>query len=215
MKSNRLAWTASVIAILVSAAGSTGLTQDQAGERPFTWQQHFSGLINDYTPSAAVVAGGPYEMRGVWSLDFNAHRGTASFSAVMNMETSDHGIVQGTVFKDDPTTRGAHTHHISMTDGTVSYDWPASCPKFSPAATDGFVVTGSAFVTGNGAGAPFGNPSPVTVCVLGGTAVKFSNMTLTFGMPAAKHFGTFAVHGVVSRCTGPFGYASPDCAVQE
>lgn len=215
MKSNRLAWTACVITVLVSAAGLSGLAQDQAADPLLTQHQHFRGLINDYTPSAAVVAGGPYEMRGIWSLDVNTRLGTASFSAAMNMETSDYGIVQGTVHKDDPTTRGAHTHHISMTDATVSYDWPASCPKFNPAATDGFVVTGLAFVTGNGSGAPFGNPSPVTVCVLGGPVVKFSNMTLTFGLPATKHFGTLPIHGVVSRCTGPSDHASPDCTVQE
>lgn len=215
MARNRLAWTASVIAVLVSAAGSSGLAQDHAGQRRSTRPWHFSGLINDYTPSAAVVAGGPYEMRGTWSLDVDARRGTARFSAVMNMETSDYGIAQGTVDKDDPTTRGAHTHHISMTDGVVSDAWPASCPQIKPAAIGGFVVTGTAFVAGNGAGAPFGNPSPVTLCVLGGTAVTFSNMTLTVGIPAAKHFGTFPIHGVVSRCTGPAGRASAACTVPE
>jgi hypothetical protein len=81
--------------------------------------------------------------------------------------------------------------------------------------TDGFVVTGSVFVTGNGAGAPFGNPSPLTVCVLGGAIVKFSNITLTFGKPAAKHFGLQAVHGVVARCTGRWEHQSDDCSVEE
>ena len=215
MKSNGLMWTASVVVVLVAGGGWSGLAQDHGEGRRPGQQRHFTGLLNDYTASAAVVGGGPYEMRGTWSLDVDARRGTADFSAVMNMETSDYGIVQGTVNKDDPTTRGAHTHHISMTNGTVSYDWPASCPRFNPAVTDGFVVSGSAFVTGNGGGAPFGNPSPVTVCVLGGGTVKFSNMTLTFGMPAAKHFGTLAVHGAVSRCSGPSEHASADCTVPE
>jgi hypothetical protein len=215
MKSNKLVWTASILAVMVSAAGLSGLTPDQPGDRLAKRQQHFKGLINGHTPSAAVVAGGPYEMHGNWSLDVDARRGTASFSAAMGMETSDYGIVQGTVNKDDTRTRGTHTHHISMKDATVSYDWLASCPTFSPAATDGFVVTGLAFVTGNGSGAPFGNPSPLTVCVLGGTSVSFSNVTLTFGMPAAKHFGTLPIHGVVSRCSGPSAHPSPDCTVQE
>jgi hypothetical protein len=184
-------------------------------DRPSPPPRHFSGLINDYTPSAAVVGGGPYEMRGKWSLDVDERQGTARFSGVMNMETSDYGIAQGTVNKDDPNTRGAHTHHITMTDGIVTADWAASCPKFSPAVIDGFVVTGSAFVTGNGSGAPFGNPSPLTVCVLGGTAVTFSNITLTFGTPATKHFGTQAIHGVVTRCTGRSGNRSHDCTVEE
>ncbi len=195
----------------------SGWTGHQAGDRnrPSPPTRHFSGLINDYTPSAAVVGGGPYEMHGKWSLDLDERRGTATFAAVMNMETSDYGITQGTVNKDDPTTRGAHTHHMSMTDGVVTADWVTSCPKFSPAATDGFVVTGSVFVTGNGSGAPFGNPSPLTVCVLGGTVVKFSNITLTIGKPAANHFGLQAIHGVVASCTGRWGIRANDCTVEE
>ena len=195
--------------------GSAGMRTALDRDRPSPSPRHFSGLINDYTPSAAVVGGGPYEMRGNWSLDLDEPRGTATFAAVMNMETSDYGIAQGTVNKDDPTTRGAHTHHMSMTDGVVTADWAARCPKFSPAATDGFVVTGSAFVTGNGSGAPFGNPSPLTVCVLGGAMVKFSNVTLTLGKPAANHFGLQAIHGVVAKCTGRWEKQSNDCTLEE
>ena len=47
-------------------------------DRPSPPPRHFSGLINDYTPSAAVVGGGPYEMRGKWSLDLDERRGTAT-----------------------------------------------------------------------------------------------------------------------------------------
>jgi hypothetical protein len=205
------------IAILASAAGLRGLTPDGAGDhdRPSPTPRHFSGLINDYTPSAAVVNGGPYEMRGKWSLDLDERRGTADFSAVMNMETSDYGITQMTVDKDNPKSRGPHTHHISMTAGVVTADWAARCPAFSPAPTDGFVVTGPAFVTGNGAAAPFGNPSQLTVCVLGGTVVRFSNMTMAFTKPAANHFGLQAIHGVVSRCSGRGEKHSNDCTVEE
>jgi hypothetical protein len=176
---------------------------------------HYTGLINDYTPSAAVTKGGPYEMRGRWTLDVDERRGTARFSAAMNMETSDFGITQGTVDKDDPTTRGAHTHHISVTEGVVSSDWMTSCPKFSPAVTDGFVVTGPATITGNGGGAPFGNPSQVTICVLGGADVKFSNITIAFGLPASGHFGTQAIHGVVLRCSGTWDRDLKDCTLEE
>jgi hypothetical protein len=216
MNTKRLMWTVCSVVVLVSAAGLRGLTQDRRDDddRGASPRRHLSGLINDYTPSAAVVSGGPYEMRGRWSLDVNERRGTADFSAALNMETSDYGIVQGTVNKDNPATRGAHTHHISLTDGVVTDDWAASCPAFSPAVTDGFVVRGTAFVTGNGAGAPFGNPSPMTICVLGGTVVKLSNMTMTFGMPATKHFGTQAIHGVVIRCPGRGTLDSHDCAVE-
>src|SRR5581483_2370289 len=103
--------------VVLAATGLGGRTLDRPddGDRPSPTPRRFSGLINDYTPSAAVVAKGPYEMRGTWSLDLNERRGTANFTAVMNMETSDYGITQNTVDKDDPSTRGAHTHHITMT----------------------------------------------------------------------------------------------------
>ena len=196
-----------------------GLTEALAGDRDHGLSNmlpvHYSGLLNDHTPSAAIVKGGPYEMRGKWSLEVDERRGTAKFSAAMDMQTSDYGITQGTVNKDDPSTRGAHTHHISMTDGVLTLDWPARCPTFSPAVTEGFAITGTAFVTGNGSPAPFGNPSPFTVCVLGGGSVKYSNVTLTIGTPASNHFGTQAIHGVVLWCTGRFLRPSGDCNLEE
>ena len=103
-----------------------------------------------------------------------------------------------------------------MTDGVLSTDWASLCPVFSPAATGGFVITGTALVTGNGSPAPFGNPSPLTVCVLGGESVRYSNVTLRIGTPASNHFGTQAIHGVVLRCSGRFLLReSRDCALEE
>lgn len=215
MKKQASGSTSCGIAIVIAAAASGGATQAVAGDSPPPPPVHYSGLLNDYTPSAAIVNGGPYEMRGKWTLVVDARRGTATFSAAVNMETSDFGITQNTVNKDDPTTRGAHTHHISLTDGVVTDDWTTSCPTFKPAATGGFVVRGSAFVTGNGSPAPFGNPSPLTICVLGGVNVKFSNITLTFGLPANSHFGKQAIHGVILSCEGPWWRESHDCTVQE
>jgi hypothetical protein len=204
-----IAMTAVVCGMVAVSASVPG-----AQERHRPEPRHFAGLLNDHTPSAAVVAKGPYEMRGKWSLDVDEARGTATFTAAMDMQTSDYGIIQGTVNKDDPSTRGAHTHHITLADGVVSDDWALRCPAFSPAATSGFVVTGNAVVTGNGSGAPFGNPSPATVCVLGGALVPASNLTLTLGKPAANHFGTQAIHGVVTNCSRGRGKQSNDCRVE-
>jgi hypothetical protein len=217
MKKQALGWIACGIAVLMAAAGSSSMSRASAGDRDFRspLRAHYSGWLNDYTPSAAVVKGGPYEMRGKWSLDVDERHGTATFSAAMNMETSDYGIAQNTVNKDDPTTRGAHTHHIKMADGIVSDDWMTRCPTFSPAVTSGFVVTGSAYVTGNGGPAPFGNPSQLTICVLGGNNVMFSNMSMSFGAPASGHFGKQAVHGVVLTCGEPWEHESQDCTVQQ
>ena len=157
---------------------------------------HFSGLINDYTPSTSP--GGPYEMRGDWSLD--VHGGTADFSADLNMETSDYGITGATqVDPTNPATRTPHTHHISMTNATVSYN-TAACPANSPATTvSGLVVTGNAPTTANGGPAPFdpNNTSTLQVCIMGGGAVSFSNVTLVYAGPATGHFGTQPIHGVV------------------
>jgi hypothetical protein len=215
MKNRALKWIARSVAVLAAATGLGGTTVAVAGDPPPP--VHYSGLIDDYTPTpAGGVKNGPYEMHGKWSLEVDERHGTAKFSAVMNMETSDYGITVGSVKPDDLSTRGAHTHHILMTDGVVSTDWAAGCvSKFSPIVTGGFVVTGTAFVTGNGTSAPFGNPSPLTVCILGGDKVEFSNLTMAFGLPANAHFGPQAIHGVVVRCEGPWGFPSKDCALQE
>ncbi len=216
MKKHAFRGSACGVLALMSVASSVTLTPASADERESLSPAavHFSGLLNDYTPSAAVTKGGPYEMRGKWTLDVDKRRGVATFSAAMNMVTSDYGIVQNTVDKDDPTTRGAHTHHIVM-EGTISEDWATLCPTFSPPVSGGFVVSGPAYITGNGGPPPFGNTSPLTVCVLGASNVKFSNITLTLGMPANKHFGSQPIHGVVVMCAGPWDHESRDCAVEQ
>jgi hypothetical protein len=211
--------------VLAAATGLGGLNSALAGDEHSRSPTHFSGLIQDSTPSAAVTKGGPYVMAGKWSLDVDQRHGTARFEAAINMETSDYGIsevvtnadgtTQPLVNKDDSTTRGAHTHHIVMTDGMIYTDWATACPVFSPAIADGFVVRGNAFVTGNGSPAPFGNPSPITLCVLGGANVTFSNFTMAFGAKANTHFGSQAIHGIVLRCDGPWGFDAKECRVEE
>lgn len=159
---------------------------------------HFGGLINDYSPS--TVAGGPYEIRGQWSLDVN-RSGSADFSADLNMETSDYGIT-GTTQVDpaNPGTRSPHTHHISITNATVTYDMSV-CPANNPATTSaGFVINGPATTTGNGGPAPFESKgaSTLQICITGGTEVQFSNITLVYTGPATTHFGPQPIHGVVN-----------------
>src|SRR5277367_3133947 len=102
----------------------------------------FKGLINDYSPS--TVAGGPYEIRGEWSVDVQ-RTGTANFDADLNMETSDYGISSATaVDPANPATRSPHTHHISMTNAAVTYD-TSVCPANNPPTTvSGIVVAGAA-----------------------------------------------------------------------
>ena len=158
----------------------------------------FKGLINDYSPS--TVPGGPYEIRGEWSVDVQ-RTGTANFAADLNMETSDYGITSAAaVDPANPATRGAHTHHISMTNATVTYD-TSVCPVFSPPTTGpGVVINGTAVTTGNGGPATFESkgPSTLQICITGGTEANFSNVTLVYTGPATGHFGTQAIHGVVT-----------------
>jgi hypothetical protein len=158
---------------------------------------HFSGILNDYSPS--TVAGGPYEIRGDWSVDVQ-RTGTANFSADLNMETSDYGISNATaVDPTNPATRSPHTHHISMTNATVSYD-TSVCPANSPPTTGtGVVVTGTATTSGNGSPATFESKgaSSIQLCIMGGSEVDFSNVTLVYTGPATGHFGPQPIHGVV------------------
>jgi hypothetical protein len=213
MMNTTLRWFARSSVVLTAATGLGGLTAlagDQHNQ-PRT-PTHFRGLLNDFTPSAKVTKGGPYQMSGKWSLEVDERHGTARFEAAMNMETSDYAMTADTV--DNPAvSRGAHTHHIVMTDGVIGTDWATACPVFNPVVKGGFVVRGTASVTGNGSAAPFGNPSPVTLCILGGDYVTFSNFTMAFGLPASGHFSAQAIHGVVLHCDGPWGFDSKECKV--
>jgi hypothetical protein len=184
-----------VIALLSFVSGACVLAQE-----PKLTASNFSGLINDYSPG--TVKGGPWEMHGQWSLNLRKDGGTelaGYFSAQMTM--SDYGTSAGVV---DPTQAGqnAHTHHIKLTNATVTWNMDG-CPVFSPATTKGFQVNGTvSLMTGNGSNALFESTPPSTtlqVCVTGGTEVSNSNVTLVFVGPATTHFGTQAIHGVVLK----------------
>ena len=86
---------------------------------------------------------------------------------------------------------------------TVSYDIFSSLSRqYQPLPTITFsalVVTGTATTTGNGGPAPFEakGPSTLQVCIMGGSQVVYSNVTLVYTGPATGHFGTQPIHGVV------------------
>jgi hypothetical protein len=136
-----------------------------------------SGLFNDFTPAGAS---GAWEVRGEWSLKVKGDSGTADFSAALTMGLST------------PTARNAHTHHITLADGTVT-----------PLA-NGFRVNGTATITGNGSyPPPFGGSSTVQIDITGGNTVAYSNIKLTFGGDAVAHFGPQPVNGVVRTVKQP------------
>jgi len=200
MKNKNFWLAAHVFVILVLAMGASALAKAPES-------RHFNGLINDYSP--ATIGGkvvGPWEIRGHWSLKLKDESRLADFSAVVNMELSDGAIVEGVAQVDVPASRTAHTHHITMTDATVSPD-TSVCPPFTPAATPaigpGYVISGPVSVTSNGSAAGFEakGPSTLRACVTGGPEVQFSNITLEFMGQAPTHFGTQAIHGVVRKAT--------------
>jgi hypothetical protein len=189
--------------VLVLALGTSVVAQDRSPE-------HFRGIINDFTAAhdAKGKPSGPWELHGVWRLDLSRDGGAADFSAALTMENSDYWLLINSnppADPDSPATRNPHTHHIKMKDAQVTWDpslVSSGCPSasYTPATTTGFMVTGSASITGNGGYPPFaphGRPSPLTVCVTGGTQARFSNVTLVFGKPASGHFGSQAINGAV------------------
>lgn len=165
--------------------------------------RHLSGVINDYTPATGVA--GPWEMHGSWSLKLKGDSGKADFSAVLTMEHSDYWVLANPTAPpappvvDNPAARSPHTHHVTMSDATVSYD-TSVCPANNPPTTSaGLVVTGPVSITGNGNPAPFEakGPSSLQVCITGGADVQFANVTLVLTGPATGHFGSHAINGVV------------------
>jgi hypothetical protein len=153
---------------------------------------NFRGVINDYTPAST---GGPWEVRGHWSLAVKDKHGRADckadFSAAFTMERSDEGVTEnghGDFNGVDPMDRMAHTHHITLLDGVVT------------TIPGGIQVTGPATITGNGTTPPpfsTDRSFPLTIQITGGNTVAFSNIAVVFAGDAAKHFGGLPIHGVV------------------
>lgn len=178
------------VLFLVSAACASAQTNQTI---------HFTGLLNDYSPANPNISGSPYEMHGQWALDVR-ESGTADFLADMTM--SDYGTTNGVL---DATKGGqsAHTHHVKLTNVTITPNM-IGCPAYpKPATTVGFQINGTvSLITGNGSNAPFETTPPTStlqVCFSGGSEIELSNMTMVFGGPATTHFGTQAIHGVVRK----------------
>ncbi len=174
----------STVAILVLTISVGALAQEWSHK-----EKKFSGVINAYTPQTTSSTGaitGPYEVRGPWSLTLKRNSTKADFSAALNMEFSDGWVLTHGPVNFDPTTRNAHTHHITLVDGEVTQ------------IANGFQVTGPAVFTLNGGSAPVTvSPSQVVIQITGGSEVEFSNITLTFQSPGSNHFGADPLPGVV------------------
>ncbi|HTZ47227.1 MAG TPA: hypothetical protein VMH20_06525 [Verrucomicrobiae bacterium] len=183
----------------VCMAGMVALTAGIAATAEDPIPSCLTGVIHDYSP----ISGGTtaWEVRGPWTLKLNEENRTATFSAALTMEQS---VVGQTPTNVTAVALTQHTHHITMKNASVSYD-PTNCPA-APSGTPAYAaqieVSGTASVYANGSVAPFGEFSHLQVCIAGGPNapnVPFSNITLVFEKPAAGHFGTQAIHGVVSK----------------
>ncbi len=177
MKRKAFGWTACWVAFLLLAV-SIGAPAQNPTPNP----TQFSGVIDAYSPQTGTT--GPYEVHGPWSLQLSSPAGKGSFTAALNMELSDGWVLTENNGNFDPNARGAHTHHVTLIDVDVTW------------LTNGFQLSGMATITLNGNPAPV-SPSPLVITVTGGSNVKFSNISLTFGSPGSKHFGTEPLPGVV------------------
>jgi hypothetical protein len=185
------------LGVLVVVTLALGAAHAQFFPRPPERPSHFVGILNDFSPS--TVKGGPWEVRGKWTLDI--HGEFADFTAALTMETSDAGI-PNVVDPTNTATRSAHTHHIVLKHASLSTD-TSHCSSYSPPTTGPvIVVTGPAqVITGNGGPAPFQamGDSTLWICIAGGTQVPYSNLSLQFVGPATGHFGSQFFHGVVLK----------------
>jgi K319L-like, PKD domain len=186
MKSNANRCRVRNVAVLMLAAATGVMAQTAAAPT------QFSGVIEDYTPQTNTPAG-PWEMRGPWTLTLNGD-GKADFSAELTMELSDFTRTPSNI---DATSgangRMQHTHHITLQGGAVTQ-----------ISTGGFEVSGPVNITKDGSPAPLA-ASTLSVEIVGGTSVQFSNMTLQFGGGGTVHFGSQLIHAVVSspKASGP------------
>ena len=132
----------------------------------------YGGVINDYT--ANFDGGGAWDIMGEWSMQVNGSSGKGNFSVGFTMQRA----------AVEP--RSFHTHHVTLDGGEVT------------ALANGYRISGTAVMTGNGSLAGFSG-SPVTVEITGGNAMPYSNLSMTFAGGAANHFGTGTIKGVVTQ----------------
>jgi len=180
MKGKGLWWVAQITILIVGV--SICAPAQRRGD------VHFRGTISDYTP---MTGGGPWEVRGQWSLTIK-HNGKGDFHAALNMERSDLGVMNsGGGDLNNPADRNAHTHHVTLVNGDVTF----------PSAGTIEVSNGVVTITGNGAWPPpFGPTATLKIDITGGSgpnSVTFSNIKVTFGADAEMHFGPNPINGVV------------------
>ena len=143
-----------------------------------------NGLIGDHVWVEAGPGMGAWQVTGTWNATVAHQTGKAEFVASILGVRSDLWVEQ-TGAIPETTTRSPHTHHVVLTEATVTY------------LTTGIRLTGIAIITSEGNAAPFSG-SPVIVEITGGNTVTLSNMRLAFQGAAVGHFGSQTYDGVVN-----------------
>jgi hypothetical protein len=164
-------WRSALLVTIALATSGQGLAkagQEEHGRHA----QRFSGVIDDYEEVSATNAA-VWHIWGEWSVRVEGDSGKGQFWAALAM------------IHPDAPPRGAHTHHIWLSDGEVT---PLS---------NGIRISGTAVITGSGAPAGFSG-SHVQIDLTGGSSVPFSNVAVTFEDAAVSHFGSQPFHGVVT-----------------
>jgi hypothetical protein len=163
-----------ILPLLIAAIAVVvaGFTSQGLAQTQTSIPTMFTGFIDDFTP--VLDANGPWQVSAQWSLMLIGTSGRGNFSAALNM------------VRAETSPRSAHTHQVTLSDAQVT-----------PIA-NGFQISGNAVITANGNLAGFSG-SPVLVEVTGGSAIPFSNISLTFGGGAVGHFGDQPFHGVVTQ----------------
>lgn len=160
----KILWSVGLVAALAFMGSRPAMAQTPPHTR-------VDGLIHDFT--AALDAGGPWEISGEFELALNAATRKVELTATLSM------------VRADTTPRSAHTHHLRMVDGEPT------------GIGNGVRIVGTAAITTNGSLATF-TGSPVVIELTGGAALVFSNFKITFGGGAAGHYGPDPIDGVVS-----------------
>ena len=133
---------------------------------------HYGGVVNDYTTN--FDGGGAWHIMGEWTMSVKGDSGKGAFT------------IGFTMARAAVEPRSFHTHHVTLENGEVT------------ALSNGYRISGTAAITGNGNLAGF-TGSPVTVEITGGNAVPYSNLGITFAGGAASHFGSGTIKGVVTQ----------------
>ena len=161
------------IVVRVTVLASLALAAVAPASAQSSAQTKLEGVINDFSDLAS--ASGPWQILVEWSAVLKGSSGKADFVGSIAMIRTPNG-------------GSPHTHHVALLDGTVT----------PLAGGTGFVISGEAAITSNGAPAGF-TGSRINVEISGDPAtVPAANVKLTFLDGAVGHFGAAALDGVVT-----------------